>query len=121
MPQEFDARFGAKYSELVTAVWSSDEELQKLLEDPTAYARRAGLPVEQGATVIVDRAQPSTMYTKDEIMADWNSAPGRHVLHVPETPLIDPSELTESELDAVAAGRAPEDDNNINIVAVIFI
>ncbi|MEU1884783.1 hypothetical protein AB0M91_17250 [Micromonospora rifamycinica] len=119
--QEFGARFVTKYSELVTAVWRSDEELQRLLADPTGYATAAGLPVSPGATVEVDRAQPTTLYTKDEIVADWSGTPGRHVLHVPEVPLVDLNELTEAELETVAGGVQAPADNNVNIVAVLIL
>ncbi|WCN79483.1 hypothetical protein [Micromonospora sp. LH3U1] len=119
--QEYGARFVTKYSELVTAVWRSDEELQRLLADPTAYATAAGLPVAAGATVEVDRAQPATLYTKDQIVADWAGTPGLHVLHVPEVPLVDLNELTEAELETVAGGVAPVADNNVNIIAVLIL
>jgi hypothetical protein len=118
--QEYGALFVAKYSELVTAVWRSDTELQALLADPTAYARAAGLPVADGATVEVDRAQPETLFAKDEIVADWAGTPGRHILHVPEVPLVDLSELTDAELESVAGGVAPNADNNINIIAIFL-
>ncbi|MEV0004755.1 hypothetical protein AB0H28_21085 [Micromonospora sp. NPDC050980] len=119
--QEYGARFVTKYSELVTVVWRSDEELQRLLADPTGYATAAGLPVAPGATVEVDRAQPATLYTKEQIVADWSGTPGRHVLHVPEVPLVDLNELTEAELETVAGGVAAPADNNVNIIAVLIV
>ncbi|RKN47595.1 hypothetical protein [Micromonospora endolithica] len=119
--QEYGARFVTKYSELVTVVWRSDEELQRLLADPTGYATAAGLPVAPGAVVEVDRAQPETLYTKDQIVADWSGTPGRHVLHVPEVPLVDLNELSEAELESIAGGVAPAADNNVNIVAVLIL
>lgn len=118
--QGYDKRFFAKYSELVSKVWSSDEELARLLADPTGYATATGLPVAPGAVVEIDRTQPENLFTKDQIVADWNAGPGRHVLHVPEIPLVDPKELTEDELASVAAGVDAPADNNF-IVAVLIL
>ncbi|KWV32764.1 hypothetical protein [Micromonospora rifamycinica] len=118
--QEFGARFITKYSQLVTAVWRSDEELRQLLADPTGYATAAGLPVSPGAVVVVDRTQPTALYTKDEIVADWTATAGRHVLHVPEVPLVDLNELTESELESVAGGVSSEVDVNIVVIAIVI-
>lgn len=119
--QGYDKRFFAKYSELVTKVWSSDDELARLLADPTGYATEVGLPVAPGAVVEVDRTQPENLYAKEQIAADWNAGPGRHLLHVPETPLVDPKELTEDELASVAAGVDAPGDNNYVIVAILFV
>jgi hypothetical protein len=105
---DLDPRFIRDYSMLLASVWSSDEELAKLLADPTRYATDKGLPVAEGATVEVLRTPGDTMPRKDEVARSWTGTPGRHVLHLPETPPIDLGELTEAELDSVAAG-----DNNI--------
>lgn len=105
-PSEFDQ----KYSALLIAVWRDDAQLAELLADPTAYAVRAGLPVGPDATVTVDRTQPDGLLTRTEIVSAWNGTPGHHVLRVPEQPLGSLEELTDAELDAVAAGS-----NNINL------
>jgi hypothetical protein len=105
---EIDPRFLRNYSMLLASVWSSDEELTKLLADPTRYATEKGLPVAEGATVEVLRTPGETMPSKAEVSESWSGTPGRHVLRIPETPPIDLGELTEAELDSVAAG-----DNNI--------
>lgn len=96
--------FVRKYSELMLGVWRDDSELTKLLANPTAYASAAGLPVDQGATVTVDRTQKESLFTKDEVITDWTKTPGQHVLHVPETPLVDLGELTDDQLETVAGG-----------------
>lgn len=113
--QEFGPGFIRRYSELMTAVWASDQELTKLLNNPTQYAIEKGLPVAPGATVKVDRTQPQGLFQKSTIIEDWSSTPGSHVLHVPATPLIELSELTDAELDTVSAGT----DNNNYIVIVV--
>ncbi|WP_432842734.1 hypothetical protein [Dactylosporangium sp. CA-092794] len=101
-PTDFDR----KYSALLIAVWRSDTEMAKLLADPTAYAIQAGLPVEAGATVTVDGSQPDGLLTRTEIVEAWS----RHVLRVPEQPLASVEELSDAELDVIAAGS-----NNINL------
>jgi hypothetical protein len=102
-PNDFDR----KYSALLIAVWRDDAELARLLADPTAYAVQAGLPVAEGATVTVDRTQPDGLLTRTEIVEAWS----RYVLRVPEQPLGNLEELTDAELDAIAAGG----NNNINL------
>ncbi|WP_436528705.1 hypothetical protein [Actinoplanes sp. HUAS TT8] len=96
--------FVRKYSELMLGVWRDDAELTKLLADPTKYATEAGLPVDAGATVTLDRGQKESLFTKDEVIGDWTKTPGQHILHVPETPLVDLSELTDDQLETVAGG-----------------
>jgi hypothetical protein len=110
-------RFIEAYSDMVMAVWRDDAEAARLERDPAGYALAIGLPVAEGAVVVVDRSQPSEALTQDEVLADWNRTPGRHILHVPATPIIDLSELTEDELDLVAAGvksTKPGTTNNNN-------
>jgi hypothetical protein len=109
-------RFIRQYSELMSGVWVSDDELAKLQSNPTQYAIDKGLPVEPGARVVLDRSQPADgLFQRQQIIADWTATKGTHILHVPATPLVDPSELSESELDAVAAGN-----NNNNVIALIL-
>ena len=103
-PNDFDR----KYSALLVAVWRDDAELARLLADPTAYAVQAGLPVAEGATVTVDRTQPEGLMTRTEIAEAWS----RHVLRIPEQPLSSLEELTDAELDEVAAG------SNINFFKI---
>ena len=96
--------FVRNYSHLMLGVWKDDSELSRLLADPTGYATEKGLPVASGATVTVDRSQPESLFTKDQVVADWTKTPGRHILHVPEAPLVDMGELTEEQLETVAGG-----------------
>jgi hypothetical protein len=115
---DFGPAFIRTYSNVMTGVWTSEAEERRVEADPTAYAIEKGLPVTPGSTVRLDRSQPATLFTHDEIVEDWNKTPGVHVLHIPETPLVDVNELTETELDAVGAGLAA--GNNNNIIAIIL-
>jgi len=110
MSEAMNEEFLAKYSALLVRVWTDDTELQRLLGDPTAYAAEAGLPIESGATVVVDRNNPEELFSKATLLGDWAATDGRHTLHVPADSLLDVQELTDTELDAVAGGT----DININ-------
>jgi hypothetical protein len=107
-PTELGPEFYRAYSTLLAAVWSNEDELTKLLADPTRYAIDKGMPVAEGATVQVNRTDGDALPRKEEVAAEWTATPGVHVLRVPSTAPVDISELTEAELDAVSAG-----DNNI--------
>jgi hypothetical protein len=115
---DYGPAFIRSYSQVMTGVWTSEAEERRVEADPTAYAIEKGLPVTPGSTVRLDRSQPAALFTHDEIVEDWTRTPGIHVLHIPETPLVDVNELTEAELDAVGAGMA--ESNNINIIAIIL-
>lgn len=101
----FGGEFLRSYSSVLTTVWGSENELAKLLADPTGYARSKGLPVAAGATVRVDRTPHEGLLHKSEIVASWTGTPGVHVLRVPPTAPIEVNELTDAELDTVAAGH----------------
>jgi hypothetical protein len=112
MSDKFGGEFLRAYSSLLSTVWGSDEELARLMADPTAYAKDKGLPVADGSTVRVDRTPHEGLLSKSEIVASWTETPGAHVLRVPPTAPIDLAELTEAELDAVAAGH------NFNVIVI---
>ena len=110
---ELGLRFIKAYSSLITTVWSSETEEAALVADPTAYAVAAGLPVDAGSTVVLDRSPHDGLFSKEEVVGDWTASPGTHILHVPASPLVELDELTDAELDTVGAG----DNNFIIIVA----
>jgi len=115
---EYGEEFVRTYSELMGDVWRSEEEEAKLTADPTAYAAEKGLPVAEGATVVLDRSQPDGMFPLDRIVEDWNKQAGVHVLHVPAAPVIDLDELTDAELESVSGGTV---NANINVNVYILI
>lgn len=113
--EELSTKFVRTYSELLMNVWRDDDELRKLLADPTAYATELGFELEPGDRVAIEHVALETMPTKGEVYAKWHGTPGVRTLIVPEEPLIDEAELSEAELDAVAAGS-----NNNNIILIIL-
>jgi hypothetical protein len=93
-----------KYLQVMGAAWRSESEEARLVADPTAYATAKGLPVTAGSVVQLDRSQPTSLFTGDQLVADWNATPGVHILHVPAEELISEADLTEGELETVAGG-----------------
>jgi hypothetical protein len=112
-----DTDFTTRYTTLMFSVWNDPQAEQALLADPLAQARAVGLPVRDGATVVLDRSQPDGLFTKQQLLDDWHAAPDRHVLHVPAAPLVDMDELDDRELELLAAGS----DSSINVVIVLCI
>jgi hypothetical protein len=98
--------FIEKYSMLLLSAWRDEASMASILADPTTAAQNFGLPVDAGAVVKADRTQPENPYTKAETIRDWTATPGVHVLHLPEQPMVDVSELTEAELESVAGALA---------------
>ncbi|GAA1798782.1 hypothetical protein GCM10009682_20470 [Luedemannella flava] len=103
--------FTRKYVDLLVKVWRDEDEHNRIVADPTAYAIEAGLPVGPGEVVVLDRSDLEHLPTKDDVMAKWDESATTHVLIVPQTPLIDTAELTDAELDMAAALA----DNNTNV------
>jgi hypothetical protein len=96
--------FFRAYSAVVLAAWRDDSAQAALLADPSGYTRRAGLPVDAGATVSIESGPAAGPLTKDGIVAAWTGSPGRHVLLLPAVPAVDLDELTDAQLNSVAAG-----------------
>lgn len=102
--------FDRAYQEMLVAVWRDEAEMARLLADPRGYAVEKGLPIQEGAQVRVDRTQPEELLARTEIHEAFQGTPGVHVLRVPPAPPFNVAELSELELDQVAAG-----DNNVNL------
>jgi hypothetical protein len=113
-----DSKYGKEfldsYLQLMSAAWRSEGEEAKLVANPTAYATAKGLPVAQGSVVTLDRTQPATLFTSDQLIQDWTATPGSHVLHVPSEELISEADLTEDDLEMVAGGA-------VNVVIACYV
>lgn len=114
--EELSTKFIRNYSELLMNVWRDDDELNRLLADPTGYARQIGFDLEPGARVEIEHLALESMPSKAEVVAKWSGTPGVHTLIVPQEPLINADELSEAELEAVAAGMT----NNNNVILIIL-
>jgi hypothetical protein len=106
-PQE-RAEFVNTYTRVLITAWSSEDFSNRLGQDPKAALAEAGLAVPEGAQVDIVRSvtEGSPEASLDSQVQLWETgiATGRYVLYVPETPQIDMAELSEGDLDAVAAG-----------------
>jgi hypothetical protein len=98
------SEFDRAYQGLLAKVWGDEAALAALLADPKQFAVEAGLPIDPAATVTVDRSQPEDLLTRTEILQAFHGTPGTHVLRVPEHAPIDLSELTDEDLELIAAG-----------------
>jgi hypothetical protein len=112
-----EAEFLTKYTGMMVSVWRDENEERKLLADPKQYAIESGLPVAEGDSVRLDRSQVDGLFTKEQLLDDWNGTAGEHVLHVPAAPLIDLSELDERELEMVAGGS----ESSVNIIIACVV
>ena len=113
-----DSKYGKEfldtYLQVMGSAWHSEGEEAKLVANPTAYATQKGLPVAQGSVVKLDRTQPASLFTSDQLIQDWSATPGVHILHVPAEELISEADLTEDELEMVAGGA-----NNVVIACFV--
>jgi hypothetical protein len=116
-----DSKYGQvfldNYLQAMGSAWHSAPEEAKLVANPTGYAAEKGLPVEPGSVVKLDRTQPESLFTIDELVRDWIANPGEHILHIPAEELITEADLTEAELETVAGGANP--DITINIACYV--
>jgi hypothetical protein len=115
-PEPAEAEFLNKYTAMMVSVWKDENEERKLLADPRQFAIDAGLPVAEGKAVRLERGQVDGLFTSEQLIDDWNGP--EHVLHVPEAPLIDLSELDERELEAVAGGSS---EAKVNIIVACVV
>jgi hypothetical protein len=102
------AEFVNAYTRVLITAWSSEDFANRLGQDPKAAVAEAGLVIPADATVEIVRnvSDGSPEATLDSQVQLWEQgiASGHYVLYVPETPQIDMAELSEGDLDAVAAG-----------------
>jgi hypothetical protein len=102
------AEFVNAYTRVLITAWSSEDFSNRLTQDPKAAVAEAGLVIPADATVEIIRnvSDGSPEATLDSQVQLWEQGitSGHYVLYVPETPQIDMAELSEGDLDAVAAG-----------------
>ena len=106
-PQE-RAEFVNAYTRALITAWSSEDYASRLEADPKSALREVGLELPADATVDLVRVIPEGQHEGNlDVQIDlWERGleTGIYELHVPETPQIDTSELSEGDLDSIAAG-----------------
>ena len=102
------AEFVNAYTRVLITAWSSEDFSNRLAQDPKAALAEAGLAIPAGANVeiirTVSEGAPEASLDSQVQLWEAGDASGHYVLWVPETPQIDMAELSEGDLDAVAAG-----------------
>ena len=106
-PQE-RAEFVDAYTRVLITAWSSEEFSSRLGSDPVAALRECGIELPADATIELIRTIPEGEHegSLDTQIEAWNegTATGHYVLHIPDTPQVNTAELSEGDLDSIAAG-----------------
>ena len=106
-PQE-RAEFVDAYTRVLITAWSSEEFSGRLESDPAAALRECGIELPADATIELVRTIPEGEHegSLDTQIEAWNAgaATGHYVLHIPDTPQVNTAELSEGDLDSIAAG-----------------
>ena len=96
------------YTRILITAWSSEEFSAKLDSNPREALAEAGLEVPAGAAIQLVRNVPEGAHDSnlDVQVCLWERGleTGTFEFHVPETPQIDMAELSEGDLDSIAAG-----------------
>jgi hypothetical protein len=97
------------YTRALITAWSSEDFSHRLAQDPKTALTEVGLNIPAGAQVDLIRTIPAETggdASIDTQVALWEAAlsSGHYELHIPETPQVEMAELSEGDLDAVAAG-----------------
>ena len=107
-PQDRTAFVNA-YTRILINAWSSEEFAGRLDSDPKAALRESGLDIPADGEVVLVRQFPEGQPEGDldVQIALWERGLESKVyeLHIPETPQVDTAELTEGDLDSIAAGE----------------
>jgi hypothetical protein len=102
------AEFVNAYTRALITAWSSEEFARRLDQDPAVALRETGVELPESAQVVLVRTIPEgarePSLDKQIALYEQGQATGRYEFHIPETPQIDMAELSEGDLDGVAAG-----------------
>jgi hypothetical protein len=109
-PQE-RAEFINSYTRALISAWSSEEYSSKLAREPRVALAEAGIELPADATVdiiraIPDQARPTETGGVDIQVELYERGleSGHFEFRIPEVPQVDTAELSESDLEGVAAG-----------------
>src|SRR5262245_45165152 len=102
------AEFVNAYTRVLVTAWSSEEYVRKLESTPREALAESGLVLPADADIVLVRTIPEG--TRDGgldlqvELYEQGLATNRFELHIPETPRIETTELSDGDLDGVAAG-----------------
>ena len=105
MQAQEKSEFLAAYTKVLTNAWSSSQYATQLTTRPKETLAEAGLTIPADGNISIVRDVAGEASLEDQIAA-WEKAASTNdfVLYVPETPMVDTAELSESDLEAVAGG-----------------
>lgn len=96
------------YTRVLITAWSSEEFASKLHSNAREALAESGLELPGSAEVVLVRSIPSNTQEgsldKQIELYERGLQTGRFEFHIPETPQVDVAELSEGDLDGVAAG-----------------
>jgi hypothetical protein len=102
------AEFVNAYTRVLITAWSSEEFARKLETSPREALAESGLELPANAEVVLVRTIPDGRHEGSlDVQIDLYERgldSGRFEFHIPETPQVDVAELSEGDLDGVAAG-----------------
>jgi hypothetical protein len=102
------AEFVNAYTRVLVTAWSSEEYARTLESTPREALAESGLVLPADADIVIVRTIPEG--TRDGgldlqvELYEQGLTTNRFELHVPETPHIETTELSDGDLDGVAAG-----------------
>ena len=104
------SQFVDAYTRLLITTWSSEEFAARLDSNVQSVLAEVGLEVPANATVerireVPEGKQQGTKGGLDVQVAEWERGleTGHFYLYIPETPQVDISELSEGDLEGIAA------------------
>lgn len=102
------AEFVNAYTRVLVTAWSNEEFAHKLDTNPSEALAEAGLNLPANAEIVLVRTVPENTeegsLDLQVNLYEQGLSSGRFELHIPETPQIDTSELSEGDLEGIAAG-----------------
>jgi len=102
------AEFINAYTRALITAWSSEEYAAKLTSDARTALAEVGLEVPANAEIVVVRTVPGGHHEANlDVQVElWEAglASNRFEFHIPDTPQVDMSELSEGDLADITAG-----------------
>jgi len=96
------------YTRVLITAWSSEEFASKLSTNTREALAEGGLELPGNAEIVLIRSIPSSTQDgnldKQVDLYERGLQTGHFEFHIPETPQVDVAELSEGDLDGVAAG-----------------
>ena len=99
-------QFVRTWGSVLMKSWEDDDFRSRLYTDPRAVRTEAGLALQDGATVVLEQppADAAPDLDRQIDMYEQGRATGDYVFYVQESNQLPTQEISENELEGVAAG-----------------